>query len=123
MLRLGDAIRAGAMLAPQGYGEASARTDANETCAWGAAFQAAGLKGQNVVGDVGESLRGRSGAKDTYAVVVPDSWLDIALQTSPCPMCTKTGKVMEIVTHLNDDHKLSRTEIADWVDTKETSPN
>lgn len=97
-MRLSEAIRLGSLLKPQGFGGGSADMSAMKTCAYGAANEALGA---NVI----------------PLHVWP--WLG---QPGICPSCGGGGREMLlgiISVHLNDLHRWTREQIADWVETVE----
>ncbi len=100
-MRLSEAIRLGAMLKPQAFGD---YTDGIGTCALGAANEAIGLSAND------DETEG--------------PWPFIAIGL-PCPSCgvtlgadPETG-LGEMVEHLNDYHRWTREVIADFVETIE----
>lgn len=109
MMRLSDAIRLGAMLKPQSYGEVNTPS---RSCAIGAALEAVG------------KLDGP---------FMPDEW-NYILRTplAVCPACGHRqgsepdfdrgvhGAHALVIAHLNDDHQWSRELIAEWVAAEET---
>jgi hypothetical protein len=105
MMRLSDAIRLGAMLAPQGF---NGYQDAwGRTCALGAALEA--------IGRLGASHR----AYLSWASLYP--WLR-GLPWRACPACAgylSEPGLIELIVHLNDTHRWTREQIADWVATIE----
>ena len=40
----------------------------------------------------------------------------LASMAAQCPRCTARASVIQLVPHINDDHKLTRGEIADWLE-------
>lgn len=100
-MRLSEAIRLGAMLKPQAFGTFRARTATRDdgaflglriiesTCALGAACDA-GYK--------------RSGIDQVHV------W---------CPACSLRAGVLFHAMHLNDTHRWTREQIADWVESIE----
>ncbi len=96
-MKLSEAIRLGAMLKPQGFGQYRAN---DATCAVGAAMDGAG---------------------DSAFV----AWQELErFLDNRCPVClclvlTETGRGRNILPHLNDDHRWTREQIADWVATIE----
>ncbi len=99
MLKLSEAISLGAMLGPQCFGELR---HGNATCAFGAAFAAMCRPTENVACRVWR-------------------WL-INPQVGPrvsCPSCGQNAWVAYTITHLNDEHRWTREQIADWVATIE----
>lgn len=95
-MRLSEAIRLGAMLKPQAFGEYNT---GNTTCALGAAMDASNLR-------CSEELH------------VLWSWID---GTAMCPACADGERHIGhiIAAHLNDRHRWTREQIADWVATVE----
>lgn len=92
-LKLSEAIRLGAMATDQAFGTFG---DGTHTCGIGAAQVALGLTPQ------------------------PDDELNMMLEhagpvRSPCAD-RRHGSVRETIIHLNDDHKLPREKIADWLE-------
>ena len=112
-MKLSEAIRLGAMLSPQGY---DGDVDGETRCALAAACDAVGIKG----------IPGRSYSRDrlvvNYREVEKRFPITSNLTTCPCHECNVSGKRMIIVTivwHLNDFHRRTREQIADWVETVE----
>lgn len=100
-MRLSDAIRLGAMMTVQCFGDFS--DDSGEvpaTCALGAAGQASG---------------------HTFQVLtdVMQVW-PFTAYWGHCPDCHTGGEIAYVVYHLNDDHLWTRERIADWVETLES---
>lgn len=97
-MRLSEAIRLGAMLKPQGFDDY--RTDDGRTCAVGAAQEAMGGAAAFVAWQQLEHTVG-----------------------GHCPLCgltkTEDGVRINVVPHLNDCHRWTREQIADWVETVE----
>ena len=94
-----EAIKLGAMLKPQGFGGGSATKNADETCAFGAARDAIGQwsKDCNIMWPVVASL--------THC---PDC------KTKMNPKRCESGATV-ISVHLNDTHKWTREQIAEWL--------
>ena len=104
-MRLSDAIRLGSMLRPQAFGEFF---NGGGSCALGAASEAAGLRLTT------------SGPYADLADVFP-----ILNSQSDCVCHVCQSHCIElgfVVTHLNDDHRWTRQQIADWVATVEPQP-
>lgn len=105
-MQLSEAIRLGAMLKPQGYG---ALLEDGKTCAIGAACDAIGLLGQCM-------------ADGTFPDSVAQRWplLEELNVLRTCPTCGM-GQFGGggVIVHLNDSHKWTREQIADWVQTIE----
>jgi hypothetical protein len=98
-MKLSEAIRLGAMLKPQAFGD---YTDGVGTCAIGAANEAIGSSAD---------------INTTHW----ESFLDMSVDQSSCPVCARSARVFEesLIVHLNDDHRWTREQIADWVETIE----
>ena len=97
-LRLSEAIKLGAMDGPQCF-DVYEQLD-GATCAIGAALKAIGDKSED------------------YCAVVFWPWLDSVCVR--CPECSAYQTSPEVVmAHLNDTHRWTREEIADWVATIE----
>lgn len=98
-MKLSEAIRLGAMLKPQGFGLDSVNWPVSEqTCAVGAALHA-------VSSPIG---------RDLFKV------FPIARDLVVCPACNKRAEHgCCIVAHVNDVHRWSREQIADWVESIE----
>jgi hypothetical protein len=97
-MKLSEAIRLGAMLNPQAFGNF---TDGVGTCAIGAAHLAVGLPMREDVD-------------------FPREW-DVVLEfEGGCPECGltvfDTTDDLNIPAHLNDTHRWTRERIADWAD-------
>lgn len=94
-MRLSEAIRLGAMLKPQAFDSWGSDHD---SCAIGAAHDAIGIK--------------RTAARSTTP------WFDLYNTTVLCPAgCNRRQRVLiNAVTHLNDEHRWTREQIADWVE-------
>lgn len=88
-MKLSDAISLGSMLNPQAVG---AFYDARgSTCAWASALEATGLS-------------------------VPDKEWSWTRRPTNCPECHgKTLRVVDAIIHLNDFHRWSRYQIAEWI--------
>lgn len=102
-MRLSEAIRLGAMLKPQAFGD---YFNSVGTCALGAACEAAGVSCE-AIGDYERQF--------------------LAVFAEPCPACgvrpdtgnKYTSGFCNTVLHLNDTHRWTREQIADWVETIE----
>lgn len=99
-MRLSEAIRLGAMLKPQAFGDYSVGVG---TCALGAAHEALGKNADD------ES----------------EWWWPELPRDAICPSCggmrhsDSSFAVGGVIAHLNDVHKWTREQIADWVETIE----
>lgn len=115
-MKLSEAIRLGAMLKPQAFGEVNS---SKGTCALGAAFEAAGLPIQYGAAVGGLNTRSHLGPAMCH-VIVPQAWFDLLeQQVVTCPECSFNNAISEVIPHLNDHHKWTRERIADWVATIE----
>jgi hypothetical protein len=95
-MKLSEAIRLGAMLKPQGFAYLHAH---GRTCAMGAAYEAVGV-------DL-RSKKARDAQKVAWATNRP----------TRCPVCHLGFDVMTLaITHVNDSHRWTREQIADWVE-------
>lgn len=100
-MRLSEAIRFGAMLTPQAF-EMLADNNGG-TCAFGAALYAIGRLDD-----------------DTQDATLFKEWPVLNVIDRKCPWCAmKCADGAHVVTHLNDAHRLTREQIADWVASQE----
>lgn len=112
-MRLSEAIRMNGMMKPQGFGAYSFYS-VDQPCALGGALQS-----------IGE--------KQDYGLL--RVWA-VTTFITPCPACSNPegrtlvreelrrispSSVLDIVWHLNDGHRYTRSQIADWVATVEPS--
>lgn len=112
-MRLSEAIRLGAMLRPQGFGNLwTVRPDGRliESCALGAACDAFG--------------RGFSASHCGVWQLPKDLETWLAGGPVECPACPSfsTARRESMIAHLNDLHRWTRDAIADWVATLEGPP-
>lgn len=98
-MKLSEAIRLGAMLKPQGFG-VGAFYSSVATCAMGAALDALGAH------------------SDDWATEMCARYQVLSIEGS-CPECDKFERVISRIWHLNDTHRWTREQIADWVETLE----
>ena len=102
-MRLSEAIRLGAMLSGQARGAFfTERNGETATCALGAAA--------NAVGTTEPVLLRLSKHWPILYSVVPSDELPAEFTASPSPQ-----RLAEVIMTLNDVHRWTRTEIADWV--------
>jgi hypothetical protein len=111
-MNLSDAIRLGAMIRPQAFGDLFLD---HESCAMGAAYEAAGLMDEHT--------------ERRLELVPLQRWDDLTRATFPilktkgvgCPMCGHDDGLglAFVISHLNDRHRWTREQIADWVETVE----
>ena len=104
-MELSAAIKAGAKLRPQGFGDLRTAhrrwpwsTPEVRTCALGAAYEALGYQ---VVG--------------THWRLMPEDWKPLLREPVACPQCGTRGMVFSVITHLNDMHRWPRERTAAWV--------
>lgn len=95
-MRLSEAMRLGSMLRPQAYGTSDGPQGA---CALGAALDA-----------IGKTTNRYSTAANHFPVLCGEA---------PHPISGETLRVLTIVRVLNDEHRWTREQIADWVETLE----
>lgn len=110
-MRLSEAIRLGSMLKPQAFED---HVD-GKSCALRAAMDAAGLKDMY------------GGSDSCNYVAIMQQWPVSTLPFNGCPVrkrC-KDGRIVtdvcDAIYHLNDSHRWTREQIADWVETIERS--
>jgi hypothetical protein len=134
-MKLSEAIRLGAMTKPQGFGGThTARTirhgqffpeeaQIEETCAVGAAMDAIGVQPRELTPaerGTDNFRRVRGTGEPTHVFDVPSEWIDLLAIEMKCPICDQARQPLRtLIPHLNDDHRLTREEIADVVATVE----
>jgi len=91
---MSEAIREGAKLGPQAFG--TWRID-NRTCVMGAASEAV----------FGPHLEN--------GVSLVDLWPYIGKNSARCPECKDEDYLSCVMVHLNDEHRWTREQIADWL--------
>lgn len=110
-MKLSEAIRLGAMLKPQAFGAVQRQ---GTTCAIGAAYDAIGALSK----DDGDGM-----SEEDFLVVCGHLPL-LAAPNVQCPACSETpygddGSMCANIAHLNDWHRWTREQIADWVASQE----
>lgn len=102
MMKLSEAIRMNGMMVPQGFGGHSMGS-VMEPCALGGALQSIGKQHANKM-------------DDNYCEV-RQTWPWASRLYVDCPSeCGRgTNAVMSCIYHLNDRHRWTRQQIADWV--------
>ena len=105
-MRFSEAIRLGAMLKPQAFGETFTGT---RTCAIGAAKDAVGAL-MSLFSSVAREY-GWPTEKELKELVCPT-----------CRLAWPNRKTPGVIAHLNDDHRWTREQIADWVESIEAPP-
>ena len=99
-MKLSEAIRLGSMLKPQGFGTFR---DEEGTCALGAALDACGA--------LEEHQLGRMVRLHSLFPLLND------INGLSCPVCEDVGEGHDenTIPHLNDEHRWTREQIADWI--------
>lgn len=107
-LKLSEAIRLGAMLKPQGY-QLYQRNGAS--CALGAAMDALGIQAEEQMSSAFTEFATLRLCTHEVAEF-PPGCSDECRWSHPFRMG-------DLIVHLNDDHRWTREQIADWVETIE----
>jgi len=107
-MKLSEAIRMNGMMKPQGFGDYSIGS-IEAPCAIGGALQSVGLQDCLQIG--------------MNYMIVTDVWPWLKLPVS-CPVtdCYCGGiqvQAISLIYHLNDQHRWTRAQIADWVELHE----
>ena len=127
-MKLSEAILLGSTLRPQARGCLYGMkrlwglfaSSVPTSCALGAAYEAEGIRPTTMHVRQGLPFRGNqhgSGQAEIYAP--PTDWLPVFYLEVSCPQCERTDMLYRMIPHLNDDHRWTRVEIADFVDTIE----
>jgi hypothetical protein len=107
-MKLSEAIRMNGMMKPQGFGN-KGFTSVDAPCALGGALQSIG--------------RQRTDHPDYGAAREAWPWIDnfngARDNKCPVPTCLHVDYPLAMIYHLNDTHKLTRAQIADWVELHE----
>lgn len=111
--KFSEAIRLGGMLGPQIFGQELG--GGGFSCAFGGAVLAAGLE-LGPLNPGASSIRGKAITVGN-SVAIPKAWRPTTTSWQSCPVCSSSGPLPCLVTlaHLNDFHRWSRDQIADWV--------
>lgn len=118
-MKLSEAIRLGAMHGPQIFGSEFSQDGSQGTCALGAAIIAIGAKGVPCkFPDPNNNARQQREGVPMLVVTLP--WHILSVEQH-CPDCFwKIARpIHRLIAHLNDHHRWTRQEIADWVETIE----
>src|SRR4051812_25635936 len=115
-MRLSEAIRLGSMLRPQAFGYFYS---SGKSCAWGAAFEAMGL--------LDTSRSGNDCISKAALVSVRPLWRSISKVATDCPACgadwpvprSHSRDAQGAIVHLNNDHRWTREQIADFIESLE----
>jgi hypothetical protein len=115
-MRLSEAIRLGAMLRPQGFHDFIQDLGAGivVSCALGAAAEAIGSSAVAVFGPFADTddLVGELDA--AFGTL-----LNTKRRGCPSKGCGVRRVTANVIAHLNDDHRWTREQIADWVESIE----
>ncbi len=101
-MRLSEAIRLGAMIRPQAFWYYF-RDGAS--CAFGGALEAVGMDYTETPASAPDAVRLR--------------WPWLWKTDGPCPACLGHATPRQIIAHLNNNHRWTREQIADWVESLE----
>ena len=102
-MKLSEAIRLGAMMRPQAFHHL---LTGGGSCAVGAALEANGIP-----------------YDESYVIQLPHdldvAWCAILLERHACPVDNRAESVRvgDLIVHLNDDHRWTREQIAEWLST------
>lgn len=128
-MKLSEAIRLGSMLGPQARGSLSQQTrrfwgllrGPEAYCALGAAFKARGCELRAGVSQGGANLSYRGGGavagEPIQVIVTPPEWPMHVVTL--CPVCGTDNALFRQIPHLNDLHRWTREQIAEFVETIE----
>src|ERR1051326_1684497 len=117
-MKLSEAINAGAKIRPQSFGGLfGVRWFRKTSCALGAAFEAAEVGTHKAPNDSTAPFRGQRSESMTATVYeTPPEWFDVFYHTVECPQfCGKSDAMYRMIPHVNDDHRWTREQIAEWV--------
>lgn len=115
MMKLSDAIRLGALLRPQAFGRLF-DADERATCALGAAYEAIGELDRFLEIDADPTAASMELLEPAFKVLT--AWGTGQFVTCPGPQQVQM-QLGAAITTLNDHHKWTREQIADWVETLE----
>lgn len=107
-MKLSEAIRLGAMMREQGF---FSLFDGGRSCALGAAMEAFGI---DCGADSLKAARLLTHFYDTLTILTHRVTLPCC-----CNPNVREARVSTVIQHMNDSHKLTREQIADWVETIE----
>lgn len=119
-MKLSQAIKEGAKLRPQGFGDLFTTSDSGDdvlSCALGGALEATGML-------TPDTFFSNIDAKFCYLDLVAqfeglDYFVNKQWYQRPkysCPDCNTANEIDDIVIHLNDDEKWTREQIAAFVE-------
>ena len=111
-MKLSDAIRLGSKLTPQAWSRLKSKHGG--TCALGAALEGIEYDFDISIKDTFESYWSKLIKAAEY---IDGRWPEVINTVVLCPLCPeKSGFLTETITHLNDDHRVTRERIAEWID-------
>jgi len=115
-MKLSEAIRLGAMLAPQGFEDfVKDLAGVRVTCALGAAAEAIGsLNSAALPGFLVLPTLVSAALEAVFGEI-----LNVPRRRCPVKACRVRRVTANVIVHLNDDHRWTREQIAEWVDTLE----
>ncbi len=114
MMTLSEAIRLGATLKPQTHGHFHTPAG-RRTCALGAAIEALGLKATpSPNGTASNRVTGEL-QECSMSYRWPEEWWAIVNILVPCPVCSDVRYLLLMIPHLNDEHRWTREQIAEFV--------
>ena len=122
-MKMSEAIRLGATMKPQHFGGIYDNYEKRSaSCAMGAAIDAIGCPERDA-GPDDVSTTGRGPRRGGETVVdIPAEWRLFTGRLQTCPACSWQHYGIELITHLNDGHRWTREQIADWVELHEALP-
>lgn len=91
------------------------------SCALGAAIDAIGLKLQPARNGTARNRITGELEKFTEAYYWPPEWFDVMTTMEACPACGLTDPIRVLIPHLNDKHRWTREQIADFVQAVEST--
>ena len=103
-MKLSEAIRMNGMMKPQGFG-ADSLYSLDAPCALGGALQSIGTPAKNQT--------------DYSPVKVAWPWVKEPEFSCPIAKGCSPRTPLQMIWHLNDTHRWTRSQIADWVETVE----
>lgn len=106
-----EAIREGAPLRPQGFGWTFAE---GRTCSIGAGLEAMGCLEWHTQSDPSDASYQAINASYPYLMAARPIFC-----SQPCGEGSNKATLYSHIVHLNDDHKMSREAIADWLEREE----
>ena len=125
MMKLSEAIRLGATLRRQTRGGqlfTNGHGANKRSCALGATIDAIGLTPQPSTNGTARNRITGELEKSTEAYHWPPEWFDVMFTLDACPAaCGLTDRIRVLIPHLNDTHRWTREQIADFVQAVEST--